>query len=275
MSMKCYYINLDVATNRKLNIEKNFLENNSGQWGLIRFPAIDVKYVENNKIAGNLRSNEKACFLSHKFAIKQNLSAIEPILIMEDDAVIGKSTCEILDNFIKLSNKFEWDILFTDICVPQPTKMIELIELRKKLSASNKTQILNLANFGFAGATSYILNPNSLEKVFRLLDAKDTLDIPYDLYLRKLIFENKLKGFVIFPFVTTLSSESDASQIQLDDTANTDLVWNTFRKMIWMDKKTEDSKLFLEKISRDICDEESKQFGTIISACISNKFIPK
>jgi GR25 family glycosyltransferase involved in LPS biosynthesis len=227
------------------------------------------------KIPGSLRSNEKACFLSHKFAIKQNLNAIEPILIMEDDAVIGKSTCEILDNFIKLGNKFEWDILFTDICVPQPTIMIELIELRKKLSAGNKTQILNLADFVFAGATSYILNPNSLEKVFRLLDAKDSLDIPYDLYLRELIFENKLKGFVIFPFVTTLSNESDTSQIQLDDTANTDLVWNTFRKMIWMDRKIEDSKLFLERINHDVCDEESKQFGTIISACISNKFIPK
>lgn len=273
--MKCYYINLDIATNRKLNIENNFLENNTGHWSLTRFPAIDVKYVENKKIPGSLRSNEKACFLSHKFAIKQNLNAIEPILIMEDDAVIGKSTCEILDNFLKLGSKFEWDILFTDVCVPHPTTMIELIELRKYLSASNKTQVLNLANFIFAGATSYILNPNSLEKIFHLLDAKNSLDIPYDLYLRQLISEHKLKGFVIFPFVTTLSNESDASQIQLSNTANTDLVWNTFRKMIWIDRKIEDSKFILERINHDVCDEESKQFGTIISACISNKFIPK
>ncbi len=104
--MKCFYINLEKATNRNFKIE----------------------YVESNKILGNLRSNEKACFLSHKFVIKQNLNATEPILLMDDDTVIGKSTCEIWDNFIKISNKFEWDILFTAICVPWPTTMIECME---------------------------------------------------------------------------------------------------------------------------------------------------
>ena len=273
--MECFYINLDIASNRKLNIENNFLENKIGQWSLTRFPAIDVKYVEHHKIAGKLRSAEKACFLSHKFAIKQNLNSREPILMMEDDAEIGKSTCAVLDNFIENGNKFEWDIMFTDVCFTRPTVMIELIQLRKQLSVRNEIRMLNLADFVFGGATSYILNPKSLEKVFHLLDAKTALDIPYDIYLRELIRENKLKGFVIFPFVTTLSSVSDKSQIQLEETANTDLVWNTFRKMIWMDRKLEDSESSLNKINRDICDEESKKFGTIISACISNKYVRK
>jgi len=117
------------------------------------------------------------------------------------------------------------------------------------------------------------LNPNSLEKIFHFIDEKNSLDIPYDVYLRQLISENKLKGFVIFPFVTTLSNESEASQIQVNETAKTEFVWNTFRKMLWIDRKIKDSQLFLEKINRALCDEESKQFGTIISACISNKFI--
>ena len=273
--MECFYINLDIASNRKLNIENNFLENKIGQWSLTRFPAIDVKYVEHHKIAGKLRSAEKACFLSHKFAIKKNLNSREPILMMEDDAEIGKSTCAVLDSFIENSNKFEWDIMFTDVCFTRPTVMIDLIQLRKQLSVRNEIRMLNLADFVFGGATSYILNPKSLEKVSHLLDAKTALDIPYDIYLRELIRENKLKGFVIFPFVTTLSSVSEKSQIQLEETANTDLVWNTFRKMIWMDRKLEDSESSLKKINRDICDEESKKFGTIISACISNKYLRK
>jgi len=275
MPMKCYYINLGMATNRKLNIENNFLENNSRRWTLTRFPAIDVKYVERNKIPGKLRSAEKACFLSHKYAIKQNLNATEPILVMEDDAAIGKSTCEVVDNFIENSKKFEWDIMYTDVCFTRPNVMVELIQLRKHLSIRKEIRMLNLADFIFGGATSYILNPKSSEKVFNLLNSKTSLDIPYDIYLRQMIKENKIKGFVIFPFVTTLSSISDKSQIQLEETANTDLVWNTFRKMIWMDRKTEDFASSLEKINRDICDEDSNQFGTIISACISNKYIRK
>ena len=273
--MKCFYINLDKAASRRLNIENNFLATKTGDWSLSRFPAINAEYVRKNKIAGNLSENEKGCFLSHKFVIQENIGSKTPILILEDDAIFGKSTCKALDNFIEMSAGQGWDILFTDVIVPQPETMIELINLRKKLYAKQQTQILNLASFIFAGATAYVLNPNSLGKIFNFLEKIKSLDIPYDLYLRKLIHEGQLKGFVTFPFVTSLSSESDSSQIQLDETALTDLVWNTFRKMIWMDRRIEDLKPVLEKINRDVCDAESQEFGIIISACISGKFSQK
>ena len=184
--MKCFYINLDKSINRKINIENNFLENNTSAWTLTRFSAIDVMYVENNKIEGALRANEKACFLSHKFVIKENINCEEPILVMEDDAIFGKSTCAILDNFIKGSDKFEWDILFTDVGVG-PEVMLDLINLRKRLSINQENTLLDLAKLQFFGATSYILNPKSLKKVFNLLDENVLLNIPYDLYLRSLI----------------------------------------------------------------------------------------
>ena len=71
--MNCFYINLDKATERKSSFENNFLKNKSDQWNLSRFPAVDTNYVETNKIKGVISSSNKACNLSHKFAIKKTL----------------------------------------------------------------------------------------------------------------------------------------------------------------------------------------------------------
>jgi len=45
--------------------------------------------------------------------------------------------------------------------------------------------------------------------------------------------------------------------------------------MIWTEKNIETYKPLLEKIKQIMCDEESNQFGTIISSLISNKFTLK
>ena len=270
--MNCNYINLFEAKNRKYNVEENFIKFRKKNFKLLRFDAVNIKYIQENNILGKLKPKEKACFLSHKYLIKQNINSNESLFILEDDANFGRSTCEVIENFLKLKDKFDWDILFTDVIVTQPSTMVELIKLRKVLKKNNQTEILDLNNFEFAGATGYIINQKSINKIYNLLDSKVTLDEPYDLYLRRLILEKKIKGYVIFPFITSLSSESNISQIQEINMGNTDLVWNTFRRMIWIDSNIEESIETLAKINNDICDEESKQFGIIISACISNKF---
>jgi len=134
---------------------------------------------------------------------------------------------------------------------------------------------LDLADITFAGSTSYILNPNSTSKIFNYLDAKKELNIPYDLYLRQLIHESKIKGYSFFPFITSLSEFSDISQIQQIEPQAADLIWNLFRKMIWLERDLEQHKQVLEYINQNLCDEESKMFGTLFSAMISKNFKPK
>ena len=71
--MNCFYINLDEATERRSSFENNFLKNKSDRWNLLRFPAIDTNYVKTNNVKGEISISNKACNLSHKFAIKKTL----------------------------------------------------------------------------------------------------------------------------------------------------------------------------------------------------------
>jgi len=273
--MKCVYINLDIATNRNEKIIKNLEENKGKDWSIERYKANDSTYIKENKISGVIRDSEKACFLSHRNAINQNILIKEHLWILEDDARLGVSTSKIINEIMSIGNEFDWDIIFTDVCITEPTTMIELIKLRNKLTVHKQTQIINLTTINFAGASSYIINQKSINKILNLINEEIIINEPYDLYLRRLIYENKVSAFVLFPFPTTISSDAEKSQIQLSTTVMTDLIWNTFRKMIWLDRNFEDVNKDLLNIDSSICCEESKKFGTIISACISSEFILK
>ena len=273
--MKCVYINLDIATNRNEKIIKNLEENKGKDWSIERYKANDSTYIKENKISGVIRDSEKACFLSHRNAINQNILIKEHLWILEDDARLGVNTSKIVNEIMSIGNEFDWDIIFTDVCITEPTTMIELIKLRNKLTVHKQTQIINLTTINFAGASSYIINQKSINKILNLINEEITINEPYDLYLRRLIYENKVSAFVLFPFPTTISSDAEKSQIQLSTTVMTDLIWNTFRKMIWLDRNFEDVNEDLLNIDSSICCEESKKFGTIISACISSEFVLK
>ncbi len=270
--MKCFYINLDKEFTRRANIENNFLDNKIEGWSLNRYPAIGIDYIKENNIKGIQRDGPKACYLSHKYLIKENINSQSPIFILEDDAMFGKNTCKILNDLFAAIN-FEWDILFTDVCVPYPEQMIKLIRMRKVLSKKNNIIYLNLSEFIFAGTTAYIINPKSIKKILNLIDVK-SIDIPIDLLLRKLIADKKLKGFVTFPFITTISQDSCFSQTQPNNNFKTDYIWNLFRQMIWLERNVDNIKLKIKMIDDEMIDENSKIYSTIISACISEKFTP-
>ncbi len=141
------------------------------------------------------------------------------------------------------------------------------------LSKKNNIIYLNLSEFIFAGTTAYIINPKSIKKILNLIDVK-SIDIPIDLLLRKLIADKKLKGFVTFPFITTISQDSCFSQTQPNNNFKTDYIWNLFRQMIWLERNVDNIKSKIKMIDDEMIDENSKIYSTIISACISEKFTP-
>ena len=73
--MKCFYINLDKEFTRRANIENNFLDNKIEGWSLNRYPAIGIDYIKENNIKGIQRDGQKACYLSHKYLIKENINS--------------------------------------------------------------------------------------------------------------------------------------------------------------------------------------------------------
>lgn len=273
--MRCVYINLDSALSRRERLERNFAQHARAGWSLVRFSAVDRERVQRENVPGVAKQTEKACFYSHKLVIKENLGLGEHLMIVEDDVAFGPSTCSKVENVIRNCERLEWDILFTDICVPDLPAMMRLVRMRSDLTRKGQMTVLDLAELSFGSSTSYILNARSLAKVYELLDNQVALDLPYDLFLRKLITERKLNGLVVFPFLTSLSEQSEVSQIQPEGELSPELVWNTFRKMIWRDRQLDDVKPLLQEIDEKFCDEEVRLFGTLFAAMVSKNLLDK
>lgn len=269
--MLCLYINLAGATNRKAHIEKSFSSFNFST-NLQRFEAINVNDVLKKGVAGNLTEIEKACFLSHATLIKSMINSKNNLFVMEDDIEFYNDTFSIINQTINAMSEIDWDILYTDVCIPEPTTMIDLIKIKNELKDTQSFRILDLKKIHFAGATGYIINKKSILKLSNLIEEEKKLDVPFDLLLRNLIYNNDLKGFSIFPFVTTLSDDSFNSQIQPKNSLNTDFVWNVFRKLIWANSIKTDTDLLIRKMQNEFCDEESMALATVIASCISKKF---
>jgi len=153
--------------------------------------------------------------------------------------------------------------------------MFELLKFRRKLG-SEKLEIafMDLSKTVFAGSTAYLVNAKSRQKVYDLLDAAREIDLPYDLYLRQLIRNSLLKGFSLFPFVTSLSDFSEASQIRSMDVTTIEFAWNMFRKMIWVERDMETCKSTLQLVkgmlrvddAKPEADEELNAFKTLFAS---------
>jgi GR25 family glycosyltransferase involved in LPS biosynthesis len=253
---------------------------------LSRFAAIDADYVKNNNIAGECSPAEKGCFLSHKIIIESNLAHDKPIFILEDDAWLGVRTCNLIDIILAQNRNLDWDILFTDVCVPQLANMVELLKFRRELTAKKlEVAFMKLSKINFIGSTAYIVNAKSKQKLFDQLHYATELNIPYDLYLRSLVHISALKGYSLFPFVTSLSDSSEISQVKLPGANRDELTWNMFRKMIWLERNLDSCKSTLEAIKGGLSeqnlaayadmvsspDKELQAFGIIFSAMAAQK----
>lgn len=271
--MDCYFINLDAAAERRAALEASFERHRKPGWNLIRYPAIDKEFVTRQRIGGSRSPAEKGCFLSHKKVIGQHADDGKPILVLEDDAVFGARSFEVVDDVLQRNLHLNWDILFTDICVPAAATMLDLIRVRRALVAKDEVTLVDLSKMTqFAAATAYIVNGHAKRRVLGLLDASAEINVPYDLYLRKLILDGALKAFTVFPFATSVSDASESSQIQLSESRATTLVWNLFRRMVWVGRDLEQCRASLEIVRRQLCDEEAEAFGVLFAAMASAKY---
>jgi GR25 family glycosyltransferase involved in LPS biosynthesis len=265
--MDCFYVNLDSATERRAALEANFNAVKKPHWTLTRFAAIDAEYVRNNAVAGATKPGEKGCFLSHKFLIEQNLDREGPMFIVEDDAVFGRRTCTLVDAILRQNRDKEWDILFTDVCVPNLEQMMALMEYRRNLAAKKiDIAFMGLGRMGFAGSTAYIVNAGSKRKIYDLLDAATSLDLPYDLYLRRLAHASVLSVHSLFPFVTSLSDLSEDSQIKGTDANRRDLAWNMFRKMVWVERNLPKCRTALDSVRARLTEKDMSPFQALLAA---------
>lgn len=78
--MKCHYINLDTATERRATLEANFARCGRPDWSLHRFSALDQATVQELGVPGTRSWREKGCFLSHRSVIEEQADDGQPFM---------------------------------------------------------------------------------------------------------------------------------------------------------------------------------------------------
>ncbi len=271
--MKCIFINLDAASDRRAAVERNFLTFVPSDWHLERFRAVDVAGVTDRKVCGALSPKEIACALSHMDVIRQQQGTAEPCLILEDDVLFGPHSCGTMrDSIAFLEAQGEWDILFPDLCIAQIGMMADLLALRRILMAQGRSRLLDPRGLAFSSATSYILHPRAVTKI---LGAEPTQwNVPYDLFLRQLVQEGRLRARYIFPFALSLEETSNVSTIQPGSYARTGYIWYLFRRMIWRDGNFEDHLSEIEDLMQTLS-AETLAHAHLWAAMADPSFRPK
>ena len=158
----------------------------------------------------------------------------------------------------------EWDVLFTDVIITRASAMAELVILRNALKPLGRVITLDprrLPGLSFAGSTAYLVNHRSISKLAALLKPA-SFELPYDLFLKALILEGKIKAHVTFPFLTTVSEDSGVSSIQGDTKKRAALIFDTFRRMAWIRGDEFDPSRDLQIFKKDL-DNRALDYGLL------------
>jgi GR25 family glycosyltransferase involved in LPS biosynthesis len=184
-----------------------------------RFNAVDGRAVA--AAQSRLSAAELGCFMSHYHCIVEG-AGDQHLHIIEDDVVFSAQTVSLLalttDEVMD-----QCDILFTDIFVP--LNMNAIFNLMEYYRASGiiaarhveadqrvpaAIMYANIRPIEFGGATSYVVNKNSRNKIRRLLDREMSQGIndPIDMTIRKLANTGELTIYCTLPFLTSIRPDS-------------------------------------------------------------------
>ena len=81
-----------------------------------------------------------------------------------------------------------------------------------------------------------------------------------------MIHSSELKGFSLFPFVTSLSNFSEDSQIKAADADRPDIAWNRFRKMVWVERNLQKCKTGLDSVKNRLSDADMSAFKPLLAS---------
>jgi GR25 family glycosyltransferase involved in LPS biosynthesis len=243
---------------------------------LKRIEAVDTALVRDRGVQGSLRDAEKACFLSHSFALEIHRELNAPFLIFEDDAEFGPQSCAAIEAAVARAEQLgPWDVLFTDLITPLPATMAQLSELRRRWQGLGTTELLDLQGLCFAGATAYVVHPRAAGRLFEALNSLNELNTPYDLLLRRLIHQGWLRAWSAFPFPTTVRTHLRGSSIQLasDDRAN--VAWDSFKRLMWLHTSEEDTSIDAEQIAQHFKISVGDHLNGVIQAATEAAYGPQ
>jgi hypothetical protein len=102
------------------------------------------------------------------------------------------------------------------------------------------------------------------------MDQVQQIDMPYDLYLRSLAHLGKLRAFVIFPFVTSISDLAEQSSIQTPGEASLDQILNWFRRSMWAERDLDEAAARVLPMRQTYGAPDASVFGALFEAMLSD-----
>jgi GR25 family glycosyltransferase involved in LPS biosynthesis len=268
--MDVFFINLADQAERREYVESTFQAHNALGWRLHRIAAVTAQAVKDRGVPGPIRDAEKGCFLSHIDAITESKKFDGHAFIAEDDIQFGKQSFQAIEAILETVPDDAWDIVYTDILFPDLHTMIDGF-LQRRRDGSKQT-LINLREARFAGSTAYIVNRNAKDRVLNLISQGDPIDRPYDLYLQRLIRNDLLRAFLVFPFATTVSALGEDSQIQTSDNQSAEFIWSSFRRLMWAERDIGAAGQAADRIFAAVKDDETEAFSRMLAGMLAPGF---
>jgi len=214
--IKGYFINLDRNRDRRAAIEQNIAAAGASD-RYQRFAAVDGQQAkqthETTLDAGNL-----GLWLSNEGILQREIdgSSNGHLHILEDDAELAPQSLTLLDEVADAAGD-EWDVIWTDITPPIWGGVHEVF--KKQLAECRRTggvELLYLNEIAFSATNSLLIHRKSLKKYQQAIAGGWREGKPIDLFLREAVRRGSLRGFVTIPFLTTVSANSNQSDIRGD-----------------------------------------------------------
>jgi GR25 family glycosyltransferase involved in LPS biosynthesis len=271
--MLCVTINLDRETDRRAALAANFARFADPGWRLERCPAVEAAEAAALRPDSKLRPAETACFLSHIKALEMALAVAGPVMICEDDIILGPRSATLITMALATIASKDWHILFPEIDIGDPPVMLKLFELYRQKMKAATTVLLDPKFIGdyFFSAAAYIVAGPFKQRLLGLL-RQAPMDLQYDIVLRRLILGQALRCRVIFPFVTSISPAADSSQIQPGQYEVINLVLNEVRRLLWIDRPPDAPRADLAALAAAMGDADTAHFTRALEIILSLGF---
>jgi GR25 family glycosyltransferase involved in LPS biosynthesis len=264
----CVFINLADAAGRRASLEASSAAAAHDGWTLEGFEALGPADVA--ATPGALGSAAKACFASHRAVIAAHLEDEAPLFVAEDDTVFSRGAFAAVDRL--LGQAHDWDVLFTDVALCDLAMMVHLSRRRDALVAAGEVLAANLAGRNFFGANAYVVRGSAKRRLHDLLSEPAALDRPYDLFLRDLAAQGRLKLGCAFPFVTRLSAHAEATQIQGAEAPVFDRTLNAWRRLMAVERDLPAVGAEIAELSGALATQDSRAVGEVFAILASPGF---
>jgi GR25 family glycosyltransferase involved in LPS biosynthesis len=268
------YLNLGNAVARRQAFEEHYAALNlASHWSVRRFHAIDAQHDLVKNAEGSLPPGGKGCYFSSLECLRQTLTDDRHLYLLDDDIRFGPSSQALTDHVLSTIDETQWDVIYTDSIISNAFDMPRLMMAWKEYQKTRRLSIIGLksAQFNFCAGTA-IYNRRSKQKILDCMTVTD-FSVPWDLMIRHQIRSGNINAILVFPFLTTVSSHGDVSQLSPQSDMLEHSLYNQFRRLVFVDRGDEpDTTDWSTHAHADVLDDEAKRFSKIFLPLLSLQF---